>query len=416
MGPVTASVMKRRKTPSARNAWLILPLLLAALTLGACYETSYDKAVAGLNAGGGSTPPPPPPPPPPPSGFGPNFSEIQAAVFTPSCATSGCHVGANPPASLNLEANNSYMMLVGVASSQQPGIQRVAPNNPDNSYLIQKLEGNAGAQMPPNGPLDQADINTIRQWISAGAVDDTGQASVPIRVSALSVTPGGTLSAAPTQIIAGFDRQPDASTVNANTFILEDSNNAAITAIAISVPDANPQSAVFVPSVTLADDTYTIRLLGSGASFIMDMDANALDGEFSGAFPSGNNTAGGDFVVQFTISTPVSIGPPLDEIQAAVFTPSCATSGCHDNTSQAAGLSLADADTSYLELVGQFSNQNGQSDVMLVAENEPDNSYLIRKLEGAAGISGGRMPPGGTALPQSDINVIRQWIQDGAAR
>jgi hypothetical protein len=306
------------------------------------------------------------------------------------------------------------MMLVGVASSQNAGIERVAPNDPDNSYLIQKLEGTAGAQMPPSGPLDPADINTIRQWISAGAVDDTAQASLPIKVRSLSVTPGATLDTAPTQITAQFDRQPDSSTVNLNTFILEDGNSVPVTASSISVPASNLQSAVFVPSAALADDTYTLRLLGSGASFIMDMDANALDGEYSGAFPSGNDIEGGDFVVQFTISTPVVTGPTLAEIQATIFTPSCATAGCHNAGTQAAGLSLADAATSYLELVNEFSNQNGQTDVLLVAPNEPDNSYLVRKIEGANGITGNRMPPGGGPLPQSDINTIRQWIEDGA--
>jgi hypothetical protein len=183
------------------------------------------------------------------------------------------------------------------------------------------------------------------------------------------------------------------------------------------VPGANPQSAVFdLTGVSLANDTYRVRLLGSGASFIMDMDANALDGEYSGGFPSGNNVAGGDFIAQFTLSAQVAIGPTLDEIQAAVFTPTCATSACHSSANQAAGLSLADANTSFLELVGQFSNQNGQSNVLLVAPNDPDASYLIRKLEGTAGISGSQMPPGGTVLPQSDINVIRQWIQNGASR
>ncbi len=396
------------------------------VTLGACYETSFEKATAGR--GTGTTPPPPPPPPPPGSSFGPNFSEIQASVFTPNCATSGCHAGANPSASLDLEIANSYMMLVGVASSQVAGLQRVNPTNPDNSYLIQKLEGTAsmGGQMPPNGALPQADIDTIRQWISAGAIDDTVQPSSPIRVTSLSVTPNSTLTAAPAQIIAGFDRELDASTVNSNTFILEGSNNdatfgdgddIAITAASISVPAANPQSAVFdLTGVTLADDTYRVRLLGTGASIIMDLDANALDGEFSGNFPSGNSAAGGDFSAQFTIAAPVVIGPTLDEIQAAVFSPSCASSTCHSNGAQAAGLSLADADTSFLELVGQFSNQNGQSNVMLVAPNDPDASYLIRKLENTAGISGSRMPLGATALPQSDIDVIRQWISDGALR
>ena len=47
----------------------------------------------------------------------------------------------------------------------------VAPGDPDNSYLIQKLEGTApGAQMPFGGtPLDPAIISNIRTWISNGA-------------------------------------------------------------------------------------------------------------------------------------------------------------------------------------------------------------------------------------------------------
>jgi hypothetical protein len=273
--------------------------------------------------------------------------------------------------------------------------------------------------MPPSGAMLQADINTIRQWISAGAVDDRNPPPPPstaIQVSSLSFTPGATLDTAPTQIIAGFNQELDASTVNPNTFILEDSSNAAIPAASITVPAANPRSAVFdLTGTTLADDTYTVRLLGSGASFIMDVNANALDGEFSGGFPSGDGTAGGDFVVQFTLATQVAV-PTLDEIQAAIFTPSCASAACHSNGNQAAGLALGDANTSFTEMVGEFSNQNGQSAVLLVAPNDPDASYLVRKIEGTAGITGSRMPLGAAALSQAEIDQIRDWISAGAAR
>ena len=398
-----------------------LLLLLALACTYACSVGSYDEEFDRFNSGI-VTPPPGTTPPgttPPPSGFNPNFSEIQTNVFTPSCATSGCHAGANPAIGLNLDANNSYAMLVGVASSQDAGTQRVNPTNPDMSYLIQKLEGPgvSGGQMPPNGSVAQSDIDIIRQWITAGAIDDRVQASTPIRVSSLSVSPGSTLTTGPTQIIAGFDRELDASTVNANTFNLSASSGTAIAATSISVPAANPQTATMdLSGVNLADDTYTVRLRGTGASIIMDLDANALDGEFSGGFPSGDDTEGGDFVAQFTVTTPVVIGPTLDQIQTVVFTPSCATAGCHDNITQAAALSLADADTSYSEMVGQFSNQNGQANVQLVAVGDPDNSYLIQKLENAASISGARMPLNRPAIAQSDINQIRQWIMDGAVR
>jgi hypothetical protein len=55
----------------------------------------------------------------------------------------------------------------------RPALQRVAAGNPDDSYLIRKLEGGpdiGGSRMPQGGPfLDQAIIDQIRQWITDGA-------------------------------------------------------------------------------------------------------------------------------------------------------------------------------------------------------------------------------------------------------
>jgi hypothetical protein len=50
-----------------------------------------------------------------------------------------------------------------------------------------------------------------------------------------------------------------------------------------------------------------------------------------------------------------------------------------------------------------------------VKANDADNSYLIQKLEGAAGISGARMPLGGPFLDQATIDQIKSWITSGAA-
>lgn len=98
------------------------------------------------------------------------FPSIQANVFTPRCT--GCHAGAGAPVGLRLDEGNSYALLVGVASGEQGSLQRVAAGNPNNSYLIQKLEGTAavGGRMPLGGPfLDTATIAVIRQWIADGA-------------------------------------------------------------------------------------------------------------------------------------------------------------------------------------------------------------------------------------------------------
>jgi len=290
---------------------------------------SPPRSLPAGGGGGDDYTPPPVQPPPPPTTFGPNFSEIQAAVFTPTCAVSGCHTGAGAPQGLQLDEANSYTLLVGVASNEDAAVLLVSPGDPDNSYLIHKLEGNAsvGGQMPLNGtPLSQANIDSIRQWITDGAIDDRVQTLDPIRVASLSPMPDAVLDSAPAQILAGFDRDPDASTVNMNTFLVEgsggdgtfgDGNETSITAASITVPGANLASAVFdLTGVAMPDDTYRVRLLGTGASVILDMDANALDGEFSGAFPSGDDTAGGDFVATFEILTPPPVGTTLDEIQA----------------------------------------------------------------------------------------------------
>ena len=104
------------------------------------------------------------------------LTQIQQTVFSARCA--GCHNGSQPPGgalpgSLDLRAGGSFASLVGVPSIEQPTRTRVAPNEPQSSYLIQKLEGAtgiSGARMPFGGPfLDQATIDDVKSWIGAGA-------------------------------------------------------------------------------------------------------------------------------------------------------------------------------------------------------------------------------------------------------
>jgi hypothetical protein len=338
-------------------------------------------------------------------------------VFTPTCAVSGCHSGAGAPQGLRLDASTSYAMLVDVASTQT-GTLRVDPGNPDDSYLIQKLEGGAavGGQMPlGRTPLTQATIDVIRQWITDGAIDDRVQSSDPITVTALTPVPGSS-DAAPASIVATFDRELDVSTINANTFLVEGSggdgsfgeaNDVAVTATAITVPAVTPTSATFdLTGIALADDTYRVRLLGSGASVIMDIDANALDGEFAGTFPSGDGTEGGDFEATFVVVTPT--GATFAEIQANVFTPTCAVGGCHSGGAPAGGMNLEDGQA-FNNIVNVASQGNPAMD--RVEPGDPDNSYLVLRIEGSVAP---QMPLGGAALSQALIDDIREWISDGA--
>lgn len=103
-----------------------------------------------------------------------SLADIQAQVFGPLCA--GCHSGPTSgtlPSGMDLSsAAASFAALVNVPSLQV-ALDRVEPGNPDDSYLIRKLEGDpsiSGSRMPQGGPfLDQATVDLIRQWITEGA-------------------------------------------------------------------------------------------------------------------------------------------------------------------------------------------------------------------------------------------------------
>jgi hypothetical protein len=75
-------------------------------------------------------------------------------------------------------------------------------------------------------------------------------------------------------------------------------------------------------------------------------------------------------------------------------------------------MSLRNASESFANLVNTASVQN--PGVFRVQPGNADNSYIIQKLENAPGILGTRMPQTGAILSSDQINLIRQWINDGA--
>jgi len=104
------------------------------------------------------------------------FSAVQTQIFSASCAFSGCHGGSSPAQGLDLTAGMSYGQIVNVASAQQPSVDRIEPNDPDNSYLYLKVIGDVsinGGQMPRGGgPLSQDLQDLLRDWIERGAPND----------------------------------------------------------------------------------------------------------------------------------------------------------------------------------------------------------------------------------------------------
>jgi mono/diheme cytochrome c family protein len=114
----------------------------------------------------------------------PTFSSIQTNIFETTDvagrqACVACHTnnGRNPAGGLTLLRNVSYAQLVNVASTQKPATLRVRPNDPENSYLLHKIDGRAGIvgrRMPFAGPpyLTDNQIAIVRRWIELGALNN----------------------------------------------------------------------------------------------------------------------------------------------------------------------------------------------------------------------------------------------------
>jgi hypothetical protein len=199
-----------------------------------------------------------------------DFGSIQENIFTPICSV--CHVGGGAPEGLRLDAANSYNLLVSVPSTEVPSIMRVKPGDPDNSYIIQKLEGHAavGAQMPFGGPyLSTATIAFIRQWITDGAQRPSAAGIAPSAAALAVITSapgnGEVLNQSPPQLMIGFNRALDMTRIDDDSARLErlpsDETSAPQRVAAhVSVPSVNPQALMLRPSEALSPGRYRVLM------------------------------------------------------------------------------------------------------------------------------------------------------------
>lgn len=246
----------------------------------------------------------------------PAFSSIQTNLFSTTCAVSGCHSGGNPPQGLNLEADQSYGLLVDSPSTEAPTIDRVEPGDPDNSYLIQKLEGTAavGLRMPANGPpyLTDDQIAVIRQWISDGATDDrTSMAAAAgfaaadsFRIIAVNPQPDAVLEQAPAYVILAMNQAVDSSLANEYTVKViasggdgtyADGNEYIVGPAVIEVSPKNPGLiTVDLNGAAMTADHYRIVVADNEGVAMASTGGEPLDGD-------GDGVPGGAFVSGFMV-------------------------------------------------------------------------------------------------------------------
>ena len=102
------------------------------------------------------------------------FTRVQSEIFTPSCAFAGCHAAPGPQQGLVLSAGQSYAAIVNVRAQQSTRL-RIAPGDPDASYLVSKVKGDAtitGSRMPLGGTLSPSQVQLLVDWVRRGAPND----------------------------------------------------------------------------------------------------------------------------------------------------------------------------------------------------------------------------------------------------
>jgi len=105
-----------------------------------------------------------------------SFATDVMGIFNASC--NNCHTAGGPPAQLSLDPGVAYAQIVDVPSTELASMDRIEPGDPDDSYLVNKLQnthlsvGGSGSVMPPSGGLPQASINLLRTWVSEGALNN----------------------------------------------------------------------------------------------------------------------------------------------------------------------------------------------------------------------------------------------------
>lgn len=103
----------------------------------------------------------------------------------------------------------------------------------------------------------------------------------------------------------------------------------------------------------------------------------------------------------------------LQQVQSAVFTPSCALSDCHRGATAPFGLDLSAGQT-LGNVVAVGSSEKPEFD--RVEPWNPTDSYVYMKVTGDLRIAGDPMPPQNLApdLTDQQIELLRQWIEQGA--
>jgi hypothetical protein len=150
----------------------------------------------------------------------PVWDYISPVIMEPNCASASCHSPGVAAAGLDFSnpdvgyssLTRLWVWIVDRNKAGQPGCgprdgtivceqqfrPLVTPYDPAQSRLINLLRARDAPRMPPDRPLDEADIELIENWILAGAKRHGGDSAPPADASADAPAATDAADAAPT--------------------------------------------------------------------------------------------------------------------------------------------------------------------------------------------------------------------------
>ena len=158
----------------------LVSLVVATSVLAACSNEGPSTISSGGPASGSSSGTP--------AGEPRSYRKDVVPILTGSCALSSCHGdrSGNPGVGIYLplgDPDGIYADLMGESRTAK-GRKFVVPRDPAKSFLYAKVVGDltdfipacpngvCGDRMPPTGRLSDAELDTLKLWITEGAANN----------------------------------------------------------------------------------------------------------------------------------------------------------------------------------------------------------------------------------------------------
>lgn len=366
------------------------------------------------------------------------FAQVQSGIFSAICAE--CHAGGNAPMGLQL-GSGSAAALVGRSSQEKPEILLVKPGDPENSYLVHKIEGRAGIvgkRMPRDlPPLSPGQIALVRGWVTAlgsavpadtskgGNPKDTSGGGSPPRDTSKGTPPGtGGIRPGPATRSDSLFQTLESTVFNAICSECHVGSGAphglqlgggASRHIVGRSSDGKPGMLLVKPGKP--EESYLLWKVEGRAGIVgermprnlpaLPAESIRLMKEWIASLPADatpGSVGGKDSIPRDTLvpGTPEYL---FREAKGMVFGPIC--SQCHIGNDPPKGLLLSGDHPK--AAIGRASEE--EKGVLLIKPGDPDNSYLVWKIEGRRQINGDRMPKDQPPLSEAQIEAVRAWIQ-----